>query len=206
MPTTGDGINADCTENVLIENVEASGLGLTVGSIKPTTNHACIKNITFRNAYMHHTFKGIYIKSASNPDPNASAEITDILYENITMDQPEQVPIWIGPAQEGDSENACSLAWPYVDRAECPAPNDTMKWTNVVLRNVVIKGAKVSPGIIFGNEDNPMEGVVFDGVVFDNFEDLEDAKPWGEDFYYCKGVQGVAMGGTTPVPPCFEKE
>ena len=27
----------------------------------------------------------------------------DILFENVTMDEPEQVPIWIGPAQEADS-------------------------------------------------------------------------------------------------------
>ena len=42
---------------------------------------------------MHHTFKGIYMKSASraHPDPRASAEITNILYENITMEEPEQV-------------------------------------------------------------------------------------------------------------------
>ena len=206
VPTSGSGINAQCTENVLVENVEASGLGLTIGSIEPTTNHACIKNITFRNAHMRHTFKGIYIKSGSrsNPDPDATAEITNILYDNVTMDKPEQVPIWIGPAQEGDSENACSLAWPIVPRAECPAPLSTVSWTNITLRNIRVKGAKVSPGIVFGNEDRPMEGVVFDGVVFDPVD--EDAKPWGEDFYYCKGVRGVAMGGTTPVPPCFESK
>jgi len=190
----------------LVENVEASGLGLTIGSIKPTPNHACIKNITFLNAHMHHTFKGIYIKSASSSitDEEISAEITDILYENITMDKPEQVPIWIGPAQEGDSDNACSLAWPIIPRAKCPAPQTSVAFSNIVLRNVQVRGSKVSPGIIFGNEDSPMEGVVFDGVVFDPAD--EDAKPWGDDFYFCKGVQGIAKGGTSPAPPCFELE
>mmetsp|Transcript_2773 Transcript_2773/g.5697 ORF Transcript_2773/g.5697 Transcript_2773/m.5697 type:complete len:451 (-) Transcript_2773:29-1381(-) len=206
VPSSSAGINAQCTENILIENVEASGLGLTVGSIRPTKDHACIKNVTFRNAYMHHTFKGVYMKSAySNDEPGISAEITDILYENITMDKPEQVPIWIGPAQEGDSDNACSIAWPTIKRAKCPAPLTTMSWNNITLRNILIKGSKVSPGIIFGNEDSPMDGVVFDNVVFDPVEDLDDAKPWGDDYYYCKGVNGVAKGGTNPVPPCFEK-
>ncbi|GMI24015.1 hypothetical protein TrCOL_g12873 [Triparma columacea] len=205
VPTTSAGINAQCTENVLIENVEASGLGLTVGSIKPTSNHACIKNITFRNAYMKNTYKGIYIKaSAANEDPDASAEITNILYENITMDEPEQVPIWIGPAQEGDSNNACSLLWPAVPFTKCPAPLATVAWTNITLRDIMVRGAKESPGLIFGSEDVPMEGVVFDNVVFD--PPNEKARPWKEDFYYCKGVNGIARGGTTPVPPCFEVE
>jgi polygalacturonase len=205
VPTTSKGINSQCTENILVENVEASGLGLTVGSIKPTPDHACIKNVTFRNAYMHHTFKGIYMKSASSTitDQEISAEITDILYENITMDTPEQVPIWIGPAQEGDSSNACSLVWPTVKRAKCPAPLPSVTWSNIVLRDIFVRGSKVSPGLVFGNEDNPMD-VVFDNVVFDSAD--EDAKPWGEDFYYCKGVQGIAKGGTSPVPPCFGTE
>jgi polygalacturonase len=59
VPTDATGINARCTENVLIEDVNASGLGLTVGSIEPTSHHACIKNVTFRRATMHHTYKGI---------------------------------------------------------------------------------------------------------------------------------------------------
>ena len=53
------GGNAKCTENVLIENVNASGLGLTVGAVHPTRGHNCVRNVTFRNARMHHTFKGI---------------------------------------------------------------------------------------------------------------------------------------------------
>ena len=73
--------------------------------------------------------KGIYIKSANraHPDPQATAEITDILYENVTMEAPEQVPIWIGPAQEGDSANACSLFWPELPGSKCPAPLGTVQ-------------------------------------------------------------------------------
>ena len=67
-----------------------------------------------------------------------------------------------------------------------------------------MEGARVSPGIVFGNVDSPMKGVVFDGVVFDEAD--EDAKPWGDEFYHCEGVEGIAKGGTWPVPPCFEVE
>ncbi|GMH60296.1 hypothetical protein TrRE_jg12934 [Triparma retinervis] len=207
VPSSGSSINSDCTENVLIENVEASGLGLTVGSITPSAHHSCIRNITFRGALMHRTFKGIYIKSAANDhvDPSWTAEITGVLYENVTMVEPKQVPIWIGPAQETENRDvSCSLAWPYVDRAKCPPPLGTVAWSNITLKDIRVLGATVSPGVVFGNEGRPMRGVVFDNVVFDEAE--ADAKPWGEEFYYCKGVEGIARGGTWPVPPCFEVE
>jgi polygalacturonase len=207
VPLSSTGINSACTENVLVENVEASGLGLTVGSITPSEHHSCIKNITFRNAHMHKTWKGIYVKSASRADidPTWTAEITNLLYENITMVSPEQVPIWIGPALQAENQGvSCSLAWPYIDRAKCPAPLGTVAWTNITLRNIRVEGARVSPGIVFGNVDSPMKGVVFDGVVFDEAD--EDAKPWGDEFYHCEGVEGIAKGGTWPVPPCFEVE
>merc|ERR1711907_76470 len=47
----------DGTQDVVIERVTASGLGLTIGSIASNVN-----NITFRDAYMKNTFKGIYMK------------------------------------------------------------------------------------------------------------------------------------------------
>ena len=202
VPSDGNRINSKCTENVLVEDVNASGLGLTVGAIGPSREHACIRNITFRRATMRHTFKGIYVKSGNTdrPDPG-TAEITNILYEDIDIEEPEQVPIWIGPAQEADSANACSLAWPTIPSAPCPPPITTVSWTNVTLRNIRIHGARESPGLIFGNPERPMQGVVFDGVVFDPVD--PKARPWGEQYYYCSGVHGIATGGTVPVPPCF---
>ena len=204
VPIDKNGINVICTENILIENVKASGLGLTVGSIEPTPNHACIRNVTFRNAYMHHTYKGIYIKSGNRAHPNPkgySAEITNILYDNITMDEPEQVPIWIGPAQELDSANACSLLWPADPFSKCPAPLATVKWTNITLRNINIINPKESPGLIYGNATSPMVNVTFNNVKCTPKDDTK--KPWKDQFYYCKGVQGIATGNTNPIPPCF---
>jgi polygalacturonase len=98
----------DSTTNVVIENINASGVGLTIGSIASNVN-----NITFRNAYMYHTYKGIYMKFRGN------GIISNVLYENIVMESPEQYPIWIGPAQQSDSSNPCaahpcSLCWPNI--------------------------------------------------------------------------------------------
>jgi polygalacturonase len=87
------------TENVVIENVRASGVGLSIGSIGAQK----VRNITFRNAVMHHTNKGIYLKYNSKSASGGS--ITDVLYENILIDTPESWPIWIGPAQQDIKED-----------------------------------------------------------------------------------------------------
>ena len=44
---------------MLFERINASGLGLTIGSVG---SGETIKNITFRDCYMHKTSKGIYTK------------------------------------------------------------------------------------------------------------------------------------------------
>ena len=106
----------DGTEDVVIENINASGVGLTIGSIASNVN-----NITFRNVHMHHTYKGIYMKF------RGGGTISNVLYENIIMDEPEQYPIWIGPAQQADSSNPCaahpcSICWPDIPEAKCNDP------------------------------------------------------------------------------------
>lgn len=70
---------------MLFENINASGVGLTVGSIGPHVDHNCVRNITFRNVEMPRTFKGIYMKSRPG---TGTAEITDVFYQNITMYKP----------------------------------------------------------------------------------------------------------------------
>lgn len=83
-------------QHMLFERINASGLGLTIGSIGSKT----VNNITFRDAYMHNTYKGIYMKFQ---DASSPGSISNITYENIVIDNPEQWAIWIGPAQQSDS-------------------------------------------------------------------------------------------------------
>eukprot|EP00656_Telonema_subtile_P003824 TRINITY_DN11733_c0_g1_i3.p1 TRINITY_DN11733_c0_g1~~TRINITY_DN11733_c0_g1_i3.p1 ORF type:complete len:378 (-),score=64.36 TRINITY_DN11733_c0_g1_i3:121-1254(-) len=186
----------DGTNNVVIERVNASGLGLTIGSISSD-----VRNITFRDAYMHHTFKGIYLKF------RGAGTISDVLYENIVIDEPEQFAIWIGPAQQCDgcsatelcSAKPCSLCWPSVPGTSCNAPSSA-QYTNITLRNITINSPKKSAGVILANVSSPMQNIVFDNVVVNN----PASKPWGNDGYYCKNANGVATGTTNPVPPCFK--
>lgn len=192
----GKGINSQCSENMLFENITASGLGLTVGGIGADKHHSCIRNITFRNCTMHDTYKGIYLKS--NPT-HGTGEVSNILYENIRIYNAEQWAFWLGP-QQAVYPGVCSLLWPYVPFTECPVTAN-MSWNNLTFRDILIDSPNASPGVILGNSTNPMTNIVFDNV---------QAKsawwyPWFSDYYKCEGVvNATAIGGTYPVPPCFE--
>lgn len=198
------------TANVLVENVRASGVGLSIGSISART----VANITFRNVLMHHTSKGVYVKfnakAAGNPKAGTPpGAIRNVTYENIYIDEPDSWPIWIGPQQAGIKEDGqkynpcsgdpCSLCWPGTKSATCPGVPAVID--GLTLRNVTVNRPKTSPGVIIGNGSVPMRNLVFDGV---RFIDPPDDGAFGKDYFHCEGVQGaIATGGTWPVPPCF---
>jgi hypothetical protein len=157
------------SSNMTFENINASGLGLVIGSIGGST----VRNITFRNSYLHRSVKGVYLKF-NRPDQfwqdhNMTAGvIEDVLFENITMESPLQFGIFIGPAQQADHRdpchpNPCSLCWPWSPTAKCHIVSQA-SFRNITLRNVLINNPNVSPGVIMGDESNPMESIVFDNV------------------------------------------
>jgi len=191
------------TANVLIENCQASGVGLSIGSIG---NHS-ISNITFRNVTMHHSSKGVYIKF--NAKAARGGSIKNVTYENIHIEKPESWPIWIGPQQAGIKEEGkpynpchgdpCSLCWPSVPFTTCPGVAALID--GLTLRNITINKPKLSPGVIIGTDSVPMRNVVFDDV---RFIDPPADGHFGKKYFHCEGVQGgVAKGSTWPVPPCF---
>lgn len=128
--------------------------------------------------------------------PDGSASISDILYENITINNPEQWAIWIGPAQQ--TGQPCSLLWPEVPGAECEM-TAFQTWSNIKLKDITINNPFQSPGILLGNASNPMQNVIFENVVVNN----PGYEPWEDDYYLCENIEGYATGTTTPVPPCF---
>ena len=179
------------SRDMLFERINCSGLGLVVGSIGASR----VQNITFRDSYLHHSFKGIYLKSRwdDNAPRPSEAYIKDILYENIVIDEPEQWAVWIGPAQQ--TGQPCSLLWPK-HHGKC-AMSGFMTWSNIVLRNITIFGAKQSPGVIIGNASNPIMGLEMDNVVVHK----PKTDPF-EAFWWCEGVAGAVFRGTTPAPKC----
>ena len=118
------------------------------------------------------------------------------------MDAPEQWPIWIGPAQQADSvdickADPCSLCWPDFPFAECNMPVNA-SYIDITLRNVTVIDPVESTGVIIGSTTDPMQNVVFDGVVFKNAPG---------NYYVCENVNsGIAAGGTNPVPTCFKQQ
>jgi len=198
----------DNSSDIVVERVNSSGVGLTIGSIASNVN-----NVTFRNAYMYHTEKGVYMKF------RGSGRITNVLYENVVMEAPSQFPIWIGPAQQSDDPKdpichagPCSLCWPDWKTSQlgplCLACKhtpcsgaDNAQYENITLRNFVVNNPKHSAGVLIAHPDFPMKNVVFDNVRVNN----PSLTPFA-DHYHCENVQGVATGGTWPVPPCFRDE
>jgi len=194
------------TANVLVENVYASGVGLSIGSISART----VENITFRNVHMHHTSKGVYIKF--NSHASRGGVIRNVTYENIYIDKPSSWPIWIGPQQAGIKEDGqsynpcdgdpCSLCWPTLPSATCPGVAALID--GLTLRNITIRKPTTSPGVIIGNASLPMRNLLFDGVTY---IDPPTDGAFGSDYFHCVGVEsGVATGGTWPVPPCFTNQ
>ena len=191
------------SENMLFERITASGIGLTIGSI----GNSIVNNITFRDSFMHHTWKGIYMKFRGG-DEEKGGRISNVLYENIYMESPEQFAIWIGPAQQSDSSilcaaHPCSICWPQLQDlgAQCNMDQNFI-YENITLRNITIVDPKFSygQGVILGNPKTPMKNIVFDGVRV-----LDAANPSLERYHTCEGVgSGVAMGDTYPVPECFQ--
>ena len=90
--------------------------------------------------------------------------------------------------------------WPRASD-NCPA-TPFVTFTNITLKDVKIINPKQSPGVLIGNEENPIENLVFDNVVVEN----PGGYPWGDQYYYCKHVNGKAIGKTWPIPPCMTDE
>ena len=193
----------DDSQDMVFERIKASGVGLTIGSI----GGSVVRNITFRDCTMPQTYKGIYLKFRDSAVGDGGT-IADVTFENILIDEPSQWPIWIGPAQQSDSDrlcaaHPCSLCWPELaaEGAECMAPAGST-YANITLRNVTVRSPKMSPGVLLANASAPMVDVLFEDVVV---TDPPGDGVWGDDYYLCENVVGgVATGATWPVQPCFE--
>lgn len=157
------------SSNMLFEHINCTGFGLVIGSIGETH----VSNITFRDAYLHKSVKGIYTKFRE-PGRRAvqNGTISDITYENIVMESPIQWPIWIGPAQQSDQRdpchgNPCSLCWPQSPFSKCDIVPSS-RYRNISLSNIQINNPGLAPGVIMGGK-NDQSGTI-DSIVFHNVQ------------------------------------
>ncbi|GMI07021.1 hypothetical protein TrVE_jg287 [Triparma verrucosa] len=158
----------DGSYNMLFENINASGTGLVIGSIG--TTH--VRNITFRDSYLHRSYKGIFLKFRDGANnQNNPGIIEDVLYKNITIFESVQWPIWIGPAQQAISSNPCnpspcSLCWPSFPHfgGDTCDPIAAL-YKNITLDQVTLTNPVTSPGVILGSSTERMQDLTFNDVV-----------------------------------------
>lgn len=163
---------ADCAANILVENCQVVySVGMTIGSVPPNNNHACVRDVTFRNISFDTPIKAVYVKT--NPGNSGSGEITNILYEDLTIRMPIWWGIYIGPQQQKqpDGDGPGCMLYPIIK--ECHTqPRITIK--NVTLRNIYSTEGILPPGIIRCNETNPCTDFNFENVYVTGWFTLAD--------------------------------
>uniref|UniRef100_A0A7S3C172 Pectate lyase superfamily protein domain-containing protein n=1 Tax=Haptolina ericina TaxID=156174 RepID=A0A7S3C172_9EUKA len=168
------------SEDMLFERINASGLGLVVGSI----GDGVVRNITFRDCYLRDTVKGIYLKFRMGRNSTGKVGLVrGITYERIRIDRPAQWPIWIGPAQQARGRNPCaadpcSLCWPLLPGASCTG-SLTGRYEDIVLSDIQIYAPQQSAGVLLASPLLPMRGVTFIDVVVHAGCDAAQLKPGG---------------------------
>lgn len=146
------------------------GVGMTIGSVPPNKNYACIRNVTFKNMKLYTPLKSIYVKS--NPGEVGYGIIENLLYENFTIIAPVWWNIYIGPQQQyqPDGTGPGCMLYPLLKRCDTQ-PRITMR--NFTLRNIQSTGGYLV-GIVRCNETNPCTNIVFENVnhggIFEEFK------------------------------------
>ena len=94
----------DCTENIVVRDCEfIYTVGMSIGSIPPDNDMSCVRNVTFKDSVFHHPCKAIYVKS--NPGntttnlPGSGGIVSNVIYENLTINNSLWWGIYIGPQQ-----------------------------------------------------------------------------------------------------------
>jgi polygalacturonase len=71
---------ATCAQNITVVNSKVKfGVGMTIGSVPPNINTACVRDVTFRNINFTDAIKAVYVKT--NPGDQGDGIIENILYE-----------------------------------------------------------------------------------------------------------------------------
>jgi hypothetical protein len=153
---------ATCAQFITVEDSKVVyGVGMTIGSVPPNINTACIRDVTFRNISFDTPIKAVYIKT--NPGNVGDGFIENILYENLRIDTPIWWGIYIGPQQQKqpDGDGPGCMLYPLLNDCQTQ-PRITVR--NITLRNINSINGILPPGIIRCNETNPCRDITFDNV------------------------------------------
>ncbi len=134
---------------------------MTIGSVPPNINTACVRDVTFKNITFDTPIKAVYVKT--NPGNSGDGIIENILYQDLTITEPIWWGIYIGPQQQyqPDGDGPGCMLYPILPNC-ATQPRVTVR--NITLRNVYSTSGVLPPGIIRCNATNPCRDFVFDNV------------------------------------------
>lgn len=184
-----DCVPIDNAHNVLIENVQCH-CG-TNGMVAIAGNYASalpgVFNVTGRNMLINGTNQGAGIKISSAGMPNVTAQVYDVMWENITIVNPRFAALYTDVYREDILPGTCA---PGVNEG----PNWMSGW-NLTFKDIK---ATVLPGQAAGcfqcNPGSPCHGITFINVSVTN-ADGSMAGPYG-----CGSVQGSTAVDSLPTP------
>jgi polygalacturonase len=160
-----------CSEHIIARDITVvRGVGMTIGSVPPSDNYACVRDVHFSNVTFHHPYKAIYVKT--NPGtttsmlPGSGGEISNITYTDITIHNPLWWNIYIGPQQQKqpDGSGPGCILYPLGGGDATCATQPLITVKNIELHNVTTYGSLFPPGIIRCDPTWPCTGFVWDNV------------------------------------------
>ena len=173
---------------------------MCLGSVPPNPQVNCIRNSTFRNINFHTPIKAIYVKP--NPGDSGTGIIDRITYENVVAEGALWWSIWVSTQQQhqpgGRANTHCSFLFPLFNSTCATQP--LVPITNLVLRNVTMTGALLSPGVLRCNATNPCSGWLFEDVHISSLSDF----PAGNAFICDAIVNSTGYNVSPSLKGCFE--
>jgi len=200
-------------ENWLVENIVASGLGMSIGSVGTGVN------IVFRNIEMTNTIRGVFVKTNTE----------NVIFENFIIKKALIFPIWIGPAYQGFN-NDCPLSWPFVSTKVTSIISyifftDLNQISNlcmpsfesygdIMLRNITVHESVTTPIVIIANNNYKIniEGLIIHKSQDKDFPFSNNGKCYlsnttESDLSFCNlnsSLNCLETGNKDAIQPCCE--
>jgi polygalacturonase len=149
-PIGFDNIIVNCTENVLVRDMDIfRGVGLSIGSVPSKLNY-CVRNVLFENINAYQPLKFIYIKTGSIDNAtDIEGTIENIMYRNMTANGTILWAIYLGGQQQQEPDGTGDGFFPI------PQANPYVSIRNITFENIHIINANYYAGVLMCNISNP---------------------------------------------------
>ena len=129
--------NTSCSHAISISDITVTwGVGVTMGSVPPDVGNNCITDVTVQRVNFSQPLKAIHVKpNPPKPDSLARGTISNILYEDVSIQDAVWWAVYIAPQQQqqpGSSGTGCS----FFSLSPTPHAQRTRKLPCPILRYV----------------------------------------------------------------------